>query len=420
MRRIVAFAALMPLLACMWIPVAGVGSYAEEVRETVTLYVYNWGEYISDGSEGCMDVNAEFENYFNENLAQEFGYKVKVNYSTYSSNEDMYAKVSSGAVAYDVIIPSDYMIERMAEEGLLHPLNFDNIPNFEENILDEFKNPEYDPENRYSVPYCYGMVGIIYNANVVDEDDPDIGSWKLMFNEDSPYRHDILQFNNIRDAFGTAQYYLGFDVNDENPENWRAALELLKKQKSIVQGYVMDEIFNKMKSGSAAISAYYAGDYLSMYEDEDEDVELEFFYPREGTNYYVDAFCVPYNSANPELAEAYINYMLSEEPAVANAEYTYYASPNKLVLESEEYIECMSEIKENAMEILYGEPEEGYLKTTYRNLSPEGIAQMNNLWEELKVESSVGTAIYVICIVILAVILGFTLFFVIRKRIRAI
>ena len=133
MRRIVAFAALMSLLACMWIPVAGVGSYAEEVRETVTLYVYNWGEYISDGSEGCMDVNAEFENYFNENLAQEFGYKVKVNYSTYSSNEDMYAKVSSGAVAYDVIIPSDYMIERMAEEGLLHPLNFDNIPNFEEN-----------------------------------------------------------------------------------------------------------------------------------------------------------------------------------------------------------------------------------------------------------------------------------------------
>ena len=345
---------------------------------------------------------------------------MKVNYSTYSSNEDMYAKVSSGAVAYDVIIPSDYMIERMAEEGLLHPLNFDNIPNFEENILDEFKNPEYDPENRYSVPYCYGMVGIIYNANVVDEDDPDIGSWKLMFNEDSPYRHDILQFNNSRDAFGTAQYYLGFDVNDENPENWRAALELLKKQKSIVQGYVMDEIFNKMKSGSAAISAYYAGDYLSMYEDEDEDVELEFFYPREGTNYYVDAFCVPYNSAHPELAEAYINYMLSEEPAVANAEYTYYASPNKLVLESEEYIECMSEIKENAMEILYGEPEEGYLKTTYRNLSPEGIAQMNNLWEELKVESSVGTAIYVICIVILAVILGFTLFFVIRKRIRAI
>ena len=241
-----------------------------------------------------------------------------------------------------------------------------------------------------------------------------------MFNEDSPYRHDILQFNNSRDAFGTAQYYLGFDVNDENPENWRAALELLKKQKNIVQGYVMDEIFNKMKSGSAAISAYYAGDYLSMYEEEDEDVELEFFYPREGTNYYVDAFCVPYNSAHPELAEAYINYMLSEEPAVANAEYTYYASPNRLVLESEEYIECMSEIKENAMEILYGEPEEGYLKTTYRNLSPEGIAQMNNLWEELKVESSVGTAIYVICIVILAVILGFTLFFVIRKRIRAI
>ena len=206
MKRIVAFAALVLLLACMWIPAAGVVSYAEEVRETVTLYVYNWGEYISDGSEDCMDVNAEFENYFNENLAQEFGYKVRVNYSTYSSNEDMYAKVSSGAVAYDVIIPSDYMIERMAKEGLLHPLNFDNIPNFEENILDEFKNPEYDPENRYSVPYCYGMVGIIYNANVVDEDDPDIGSWKLMFNEDSPYRHDILQLSLIHISEPTRPY----------------------------------------------------------------------------------------------------------------------------------------------------------------------------------------------------------------------
>ena len=169
MKSIIEFATLMLLLASIWTSTTGVYSYAEEVRETVTLYVYNWGEYISDGSEDCMNVNAEFENYFNENLAKKFGYKVKVNYSTYSSNEDMYAKVSSGAVAYDVIIPSDYMIERMAEEGLLRPLNFDNIPNFEENILDDFKNPEYDPENRYSVPYCYGMVGIIYNANVVSE-----------------------------------------------------------------------------------------------------------------------------------------------------------------------------------------------------------------------------------------------------------
>ena len=420
-RAAALFMAVLFLVSCSLLSACEKGGDEEEtgkasLGKTVTLYVYNWGEYMSDGSEDTLDVNAMFEEYFNENLAETFGYEIKVNYSTYSSNEDMYAKVSSGAVAYDVVIPSDYMIERMIQENLLRPLNFENIPNFGY-ILEDFKNPEYDPENLYSVPYTYGMVGIIYNTSIVDEEDPDIGSWNLMFNPESTHAGDILQFNNPRDAFGTALYYLGYDVNDTTLSHWQEALELLKRQKDLVQGYVMDEIYNKMESGSAAIASYYAGDFLTMYESNDD---LEFFYPAEGTNYYVDAFAIPYNSKHPEVAEAYINFMLSEEPAVANASYTYYATPNQLVIDSEEYAECMAEVKENAMEILYGTPSEDYLRTTYRNLDPDGLQMMNDLWEELKVESSISTTIYVLCGIILGTLAGFLIFFAVRKRKRAI
>ena len=157
----------------------------------------------------------------------------------------MYDKISSGTANYDVIIPSDYMIERLISEGLLAKLNYDNIPNYKY-ISDDFKgeNVYYDPQNEYSIPYAYGIVGIIYNTKLVDADDPTIGSWGLMWNE--KYTGSILQFNNSRDAFGTALYYLGYDVNDATEAQWQEALELLKKQKSVVQGYVMDEVFNKM------------------------------------------------------------------------------------------------------------------------------------------------------------------------------
>ena len=229
-----------------------------------TLYVYNWGEYISDGSEDTLDSNKAFEEWYYDT----YGERVKVSYSTYSSNEDMYAKLSGGAVNYDIIVPSDYMIERLIKEDALAPLDFTNIPLAAENLSPDFfgENAEfdyYDEGNVYSVPYFYGMIGIIYNTTMVDEED--IGSWSLMWNE--KYKNNILQFNNSRDAFGTAQYYLGIDVNTDDESEWREALELLKAQKGIVQGYVMDEIFNKMEGGSAAIAAYYAGDFLSMYEN---------------------------------------------------------------------------------------------------------------------------------------------------------
>lgn len=403
---------LLCLLLCLLTVAATLSSCGESTGKVTTLYVYNWGEYISDGSEGSLDANAAFEEWYFET----YGERVKVNYSTYSSNEDMYAKLSSGSVSYDVVVPSDYMIQRMITEGLLQPLDYDNIPNIV-NIVPSFCGPEaeydyYDKGNVYSVPYMYGMIGIIYNTTMVSPDDPNLGSWALMW--DQTYAGDILQFNNSRDAFGTAQYYLGVDVNSDDEADWRRALELLKEQKQVVQGYVMDEIYNKMENGSAAIAAYYAGDFLTMYE---ENPDLEFFYPAEGTNLYVDAMCIPTCAKNKLIAERYINFMLSEEPAVANAEYTYYASPNRLVQESEEYIEYMNDIKEGGYDLMY---DDSVTATYYVNLSTEKLALINQLWEELKSDIDISTGIYITCAMILAILIGLAVFFAIRKRIRNI
>lgn len=362
-----------------------------------TLYVYNWGEYISDGSDGSLDVNAEFEKWYFET----YGERIKVNYSTFSSNEDMYAKLSSGAVSYDVIIPSDYMIERMIKEGMLCELDLENIPNAKY-ISDKFRGEEayYDPDGKYSVPYTYGMVGIIYNTAEVPEDEPTLGSWELMWNP--KYSGNILQFNNSRDAFGTAQYYLGLDVNSKDEKTWQQAYDKLLEQKPIVQGYVMDEIFNKMASGSAAVATYYAGDFITMYGDNDE---LGFFYPEEGTNIFVDAMCIPSCTRNKELAEIYINFMLEEEIAVANAEYICYASPHTLVAQNEEYLECMSELHPNAIDILYNSAE-NIPTQYYQNLDEEQLDRLNSLWDNLKIESSIGTAIYVISGAIIAALVA--------------
>ena len=246
---------------------------------------------------------------------------------------------------------------------------------------------------------------------MIDENDEDIGSWSLMWDED--YKGNILQFNNSRDALGTAQYYLGIDVNTDDESEWRRALELLREQKGVLQGYVMDEIFNKMEGGSAAVAAYYAGDYLAMYEANED---LEFYYPKEGTNLYVDAMCIPKCSQNKTVAERYISFMLTEDPAIANAEYTYYASPNTLVRDNEEYIEYMSEIKDDAYEKMYDT--ENVNATYYMNLTPEKLALVNSLWEELKSDIDVSPTIYLICVAIIVSLVSIFVFFVIRKRTR--
>ena len=343
--------------------------------QTLTLNVYNWGEYISDGSDDSLDTIKAFEQWYYET----YGVKVKVNYSTYASNEDMYAKLSSGAVSFDVVIPSDYMIARMASENMLLPLDFDNIPNYQ--YIDEsFRGLYYDPDDMYSIPYTYGVIGVIYNANVVDE--ADAKGWELMWND--KYAGDILQFNNSRDAFATAQYMLGLNVNSDDHGEWEQALAKLKEQRPLVKSYVMDEIYNMMESGEAAIGAYYAGDYFTMLDAEADDVDLRFYYP-ERTNYFIDAMCIPTCCQNKELAEIFINYMLSAEPAIANAEYIYYASPNSLVYDDEGY---QDDLGEEAMEILYPEIEDFsalYNEYAYRNLDSDMLDFVNTLWETLKI-----------------------------------
>ncbi len=343
--------------------------------DTLELNVYNWGEYISDGSDGSLDTVKAFEAWYEET----YGEKVHVNYTTYASNEDMYAKLKSGAVSYDVIIPSDYMIARLANEDMLLPLNFDNIPNYQY-IEDQFRGLYYDPDNTYSIPYTYGVVGVIYDANQVDE--ADAGGWDLMWNP--KYKGKILQFNNSRDAFGTAMYRAGIDVNTTDKSQWEAALQSLLEQRPLVKAYVMDEIYNALESGEAAIGAYYAGDYFTMLDAQADDVDLRFYYP-DPTNYFIDAMCIPSCCENKELAEVFINFMLSQETAVANAEYIYYASPNSLVYNDETYQEDMGE---EAMEILYPEGvnfSEEYNKLAYRNLDDEMLGYMNSLWENLKI-----------------------------------
>ena len=368
MKRIVSLVLCAALSVSLLLTLSACGG------ETLTLNVYNWGEYISDGSEDSLDTIAAFESWYQE----EYGQKIRVNYDTYPSNEDMYAKLSSGAVSYDVIIPSDYMIARLAAEDMLLPLDFSNIPNYQY-VDDAFKGLYYDPQGQYTVPYAYGIVGIIYNASEVNE--ADAQGWDLMWNE--KYAGRILQFNNSRDAFGTALYKLGYGVNSTDHAVWDEAAQALLDQKPLRYGLVMDEIYNLMESGEAAIGAYYAGDYFTMLDAQDEGVDLRFYYP-DPTNYYIDAMCIPSCCQNKELAEIFINYMLSSEPAIANAEYTYYASPNSLVYEDPDYIADMGE---EAMAILYPQIDDfaaQYDQYAYKNLDPEMLDYINTLWENIK------------------------------------
>ena len=364
--------AAVGILTAAALLIAGISIYSSR-QETRVLNVYNWGEYISDGSDDSLDTIAAFEDWYKAT----YGVPVKVNYDTYASNEDMYAKLKSGAVSYDVVIPSDYMIARMEAEDMLLPLNYDNIPNYQY-ISEDFRGLYYDPDDTYTVPYTYGIVGVIYNANVVDE--ADTGSWDLMWNP--KYAGNILQF--ARDALGTAMYRAGIDVNTTDHADWQQALQALVDQRPLVKSYVMDEIYNMMESGEAAIGAYYAGDYFTMLDAEADDVDLRFYYP-ERTNYFIDAMCIPSCCQNKEAAETFINFLCKPEIAGANMDWLGYGTPDRLVYDDPEYIDDMGE---DTMAILYpdiGSFRDAYNRSAYRNLDQDTLTYVNSLWETLKI-----------------------------------
>lgn len=277
-----------------------------------TLYVYNWGQYISEGDDGSLDVIAAFEEAYPN---------IRVQYSTYDSNEIMYSKLANGGITVDVIIPSDYMIGRMVQEGMLEELNFDNIPNYQY-IDDSFKNTSYDPENKYSVPYTWGTVGIIYNTKYVDE--ADVTGWELLWNE--KYAGKILMFDNSRDAFGIAEYLLGYDVNTTDEAELQDCAAKLAEQKPVVQQYVMDQIFDAMENEEAWIAPYYAGDYLTMVE---ENPDLAFYRPTaQGYNMFIDAMCIPTCCQEKEAAEAFINFLCSPGISSVNMAFLGYSVPS--------------------------------------------------------------------------------------------
>ncbi len=326
------------------------------------IIVYNWGgPYMSEGSNDTVDLNELFEEKYN----------IKVKYRTYDSNEGMYAKLKNGGAEYDIVIPSDYMVARLIEENLLEKLDFSNIPLFETNIMDSFKNPDYDKTNEYSVPYSWGTVGIIYNKTLVKES---VDSWSILW--DKKYADNILMFNNSRDAFAIAQTLLGYSQNTTNKDEIKKAADKLSEQKKIVQGYYMDEIYDKMINGDAALSTYYAGDALVMME---ENSDLAFAYPKEGTNRFVDAMCIPKGSRNKKNAELYINFMLEAQNALLNSEVTGYCTPNKATFELLD-----EDIKNN--KIMY--PDDEYLEKceSFIHLPAEINTYVQDLWINIKTE----------------------------------
>ena len=337
-------------------------AYYEKFKDSgITINVYNWGEYIPTGEDDTIDLNAEFTKLTG----------ISVNYSTYATNEELYAKLKGGAASYDIIIPSDYMISRMIKENMLLPLNTDNIPN-RKFIMDTFSNPEYDENSEYSIPYTWGTVGIIYNKDKTDLTEDEI-DWDVLWNPD--YSDQILMFDNPRDAFAISENLLGYSLNTEDRKELRTSAEKLKEQKKYIQAYVMDEIFDKMGAGEATFAPYYAGDAVSMM---DEYEHLGFVLPKSGTNMFIDAMCIPKGAKQKEAAEMYINFMCEPEVAYAVADYIGYSTPNNGAYELLD-----DEVKED--EISY--PDEDYLQnhtTIFKNLSDEANLYMQTLWTDIK------------------------------------
>ena len=362
MKRILALVLSAALMISAISVLSGCSDEKAVPKTGEVLYVYNWGEYISNGDDGTMDVNAQFE--------KETGIEVK--YLNFSSNEEMYAKMKSGGMTVDVIIPSDYMIAQLIHENMLEKLNYDNIPNYG-NIDEKFRKPAFDPTGEYSVAYTWGCTAIFYDSRYVDAADVDENTWDLLWNE--KYSGKILMFNNQRDAFGVAEAKLGYSLNSENQEELEACYEELVKQCPLVQGYYGDQIFDKMESGEALIAPYYNGD-MKMLMDGNEYIKG---YIPKGANTFIDSICIPTCCQNKSAAEKYIDFMCREDVALANAEYIGYASPISAVKE---------ELDEDATtEFVY--PSDEKLRNdceVFNRLSDETNTYLSTKWEDLMKE----------------------------------
>ena len=306
MKKINTAAALLSALF-LFISLAACGG-AGPGSGKVTINVFNWGEYI--GETTIADFEKAYPN-------------IKVNYENFTTNEDMYVKIKTGGSAYDVAIPSDYMIKRMLDEGLLNRIDMKNIPNYKY-IDDRIKALSYDPGNEYSVPYMWGTVGILYNKNLVS--DP-VDNWKILWNE--KYKKQIIMPDSERDSIGVTLKMLGYSMNTKNITELEEAKDALIRQKPLVQAYVVDEVRDIMIGESAALAVVWSGDaYYCMSENEN----LAYAIPKEGTNYWFDSMVIPNTSKHQKEAETFINFMCDPKIAFNNADYIGYATPNKEVM----------------------------------------------------------------------------------------
>ena len=356
-----------------------------------TVNVYNWGEFISDGKDGSIDVNREF--------TKRTG--IKVNYNTYQNNESLLAKLRSGGINYDVIIPSDYMIAKLIEYNMLEKLDFDKLPNF--NYIDpEFRNLIYDPQNAYSVPYVWGTVGIIYNKRVVDIPADEI-TWDIFW--DKKYKGKILMFDNPRDALAIAQLALGISVNDLSQSNFEKAARKLREQKPLVQAYVMDQIFDKMSNEEAALAPYYTGDAIILIK---KNPKLNVVIPKNGTTKFIDSMCIPKGAEHYNEALQYINFMCDPRISKANSKKIGYSSPEKIVREdvalaSEHYV--LNEINKQI---------DG--KTQFFNGLPDDLnRKIEEMWVLVKVGQE-SKSLELICTIFILLLILVTSFF--RKKMK--
>lgn len=356
LRRIAAGAVACVLLVTLIVT-------GHSVKSDRVVNVCSWGEYIDES------LITRFE--------EETG--IRVNYQTAESNEALYSLIKMGGADFDVIVPSDYMIARLIEEDMLAELDYDNIPNFDL-IDDTYKHLSYDPENKYTVPYTWGALGIIYNTAMVSEP---ITSWSAMF--DPQYAGQVLMINNSRDAIGAALLSLGYSLNTTDESQLEEAFSLIKQAKDngVYQAFVMDEVFGKMEGGNAAIAMYYAGDYLTMLENNED---LAFVIPEEGSNWFVDAMCVLKSSQHKDEAEEWINFIASTDANLANMDYIWYASPNAEALE--EYPAYYQEVNDEELDPELYEimaPSEQTLARCelYENLPKATLRLYDSLWTRL-------------------------------------
>lgn len=321
------------------------------------VVVYNWGEYIDP------DVLDQFE--------EETG--IEVVYEEFETNEIMYPKVAAGAASYDLICPSDYMIAKMIANDMLQPINFDHIPNYkniDETYIEQSKG--FDPENKYSIPYCWGTVGILYNTSMIEEGDT-VDSWEILWDE--KYKDNILMQDSVRDAFMVAEKLLGYDINTVDEEELKACADKLIEQKPLVQAYVIDQVRDKMIGGEAALGVIYSGEAIYTAR---ENEDLEYVIPKEGSNVWIDSWVIPKDAQNVENAEKFLDFLCRGDIAMKNFDYITYSTPNK---EARELIED-EDIKNSTVAFPTAEMLENSQVYTY--IGEDGDALYAKYWDKVK------------------------------------